>query len=439
MDTLEPPDVDRLADINDASVTEFPDFALLRQTRDQPQVEDVYGASKGAVDAALRDVDLDAGADVAVTAGSRGIQDMPAVLRGTVDRLKERDCTPIIVPSMGSHGGATAQGQVEMLESLGITEESMECEIRSSVAVERVGRDAEGRPIHAARDALEADAVLLANRVKLHTDFRGPVESGLCKMAVIGLGKQRGADIAHQAGLAEGLDEAIPERAAVLFEETPIAGGIALYENADDRAAHVEGVPAGKILEREPELLDASEELFPTLPVDDLDLLIVDEIGKNISGTGMDTNVVGRMLYHGQSEFERPDFTRIYARDLTEASHHNAIGMGLADFIHVDAVSQVDLTDTYINAITGGEPARARLPVVAPTDEVALLLAYSATGCRSPGEMRIGVIENTLDLGRFLVSENVAEELTHREDIELVDTVPLQTRTGDFAFDPFEG
>ncbi|WP_435181351.1 DUF362 domain-containing protein [Halorussus sp. AFM4] len=435
---LEPPNDDRLEDINDASVDEFPDLVLLEQTRDQPQVEDVYGAGKDAADTALQDVTLGPDAEVAITAGSRGIHDMPEVLLGMVDHLKERGYTPIIVPSMGSHGGATAEGQVEMLESLGITEEAMGCEIRSSLAVEEVGQDAEGRPIYAARDALKADAVLLANRVKLHTDFRGSVESGLCKMTVIGLGKQRGADITHQAGLAKGLDQAIPERAAVLFEETPIVGGVAIYENANERAAHVEGIPVEDILEREPELLDASEELFPRLPVENLDLLIVDEIGKNISGTGMDTNVVGRMLYHGQSGSESPVYTRIYVRGLTEASHHNAIGMGLADFIHADAVSQIGLTDTYINAITGGEPARARLPVVTPTDEVALLLTYSATGCSSPGDMRIGFVENTLDLGRFLVSENVAEELEDREDIELLDNISIRTYDGDFAFDLFE-
>lgn len=434
---LELPDPTRLSDINDTSIDEYPNFVLLEQTRDQPSVEDVHGASRDAVDNVLADTDLDAGAEVAITAGSRGIHDMPAILDAIVERLKERGHEPFLIPAMGSHGGATADGQLEMLESLGITEESMGCEIRSSLEVEEVGQDTEDRPIYAARDALDADAVLLTNRVKLHTDFRGEIESGLSKMAVIGLGKQRGADVTHKAGLAKGLDEAIPERAAVLFEETPIIGGVALYENADDYAARIEGVPVDDILEREPELLKASEELFPRLPVDDLDLLIVEEIGKNVSGTGMDTNVVGRMLYHGQSEFDTPDFTRIYTRGITEASHHNAIGMGLADFIHGDAVSEIDLTDTYINAITGGEPSRARLPVIAPTDQVALRLTYSTIGCRSPDEMRIAYVENTLDLRRFLVSENVAAELNGREDVQTVEEVPLRFSDGDFAFGPF--
>ncbi len=435
---IEPPNPERLAAINSAAVEEFPDLVVVEQTRDQPRVRDIEQATGDAVDQIIDDTDLDAGAEIGITAGSRGIHDMPAILDAIVDRLSERGHEPFIFPAMGSHGGATPEGQREMLESLGITEETMGCEIRSSLAVEEVGQDSEGRPVYAAEDALSADAVVLANRVKLHTDFQGPIESGLCKMAVIGVGKQRGADVTHQAGLDEGLETVIPERAEILFEETPIVGGVGMYENADDRAAHIEGVPVDEILDREPELLAASEELFPRLPSADLDLLVVEEIGKNISGTGMDTNVVGRMLYHEQPEPDSPSYSRIYVRGVTEESHHNAVGMGLADFIHADVVPDIDLTDTYINAVTGGEPARARLPVIAPSDEIALTLTHSATGCRSPADLRIGYVPNTLELERFAVSANVADELTDREDIEVVDRVPLQVQDGDFAFDLFD-
>ncbi|WP_251341311.1 DUF362 domain-containing protein [Haloplanus halophilus] len=434
---IEPPNAERLADINDASIEAFPDLVLLEQTRDQPRVEDVRAATSAAVEDVLAASTLDEGAEVGITAGSRGIHDMPTILDAAVDRLQAAGHEPFVLPAMGSHGGATAQGQLDVLESLGITEESMGCEIRSSLAVEEVGQDSAGRPVYAAEDALDADGVLLANRVKLHTDFHGAVESGLSKMAVIGLGKQRGADVTHRAGLDEGLDVAIPERAGILFEETPIVGGIAMYENAADRAAHVEGVPVDDIADREPELLAASEELFPRLPVEDLDLLIVEEIGKNISGTGMDTNVIGRMDYLDQPEFDTPNYDRIYVRGITPESHHNAIGMGLADFIHGDVVPEIDLTDTYINGVTGGEPARARLPVIAPTDEVALLLTLSSVGRGSPADLRIGYVENTLELDRFAVSANVAAELTDRDDVEAVREVPLRVRDGDFAFDPF--
>ncbi|WP_251329699.1 DUF362 domain-containing protein [Haloplanus pelagicus] len=434
---IDPPNPDRLAEINDASIGEFPDLVLLERTRDQPQVDDVEAATRAAVDDVLDASALDDGAEVGITAGSRGIHDMPAILAAAVEHLQGNGYEPFVLPAMGSHGGATAQGQRDVLESLGITEASVGCEIRSSMTVETVGRDAAGRPVYAATDALDADAVLLANRVKLHTDFHGDVESGLSKMAVIGLGKQRGADVTHRAGLDEGLDVAIPERAAILFEETPIVGGIAMYENAADRAAHVEGIPVDAIPDREPELLAASEELFPRLPVDDLDLLIVDEIGKNVSGTGMDTNVIGRMNYHGQPEPDTPNYDRIYVRGLTPESHHNAIGMGLADFVHGDVVPEIDLTDTYINGVTGGEPSRSSLPVIAPSDEVALLLAYSSVGRGSPADLRIGYVENTLEPDRIAVSAPVAAEVTDRNDIEAVNEVPLRVHDGDFAFDPF--
>lgn len=417
---LSPPDADRLANVNDVSPEEFPEFALVEHRRDQPRVEDIDSAVEEALSDIDRLQDLDTGAEVAVTAGSRGIHDITTVLESVVDRLQQRDLEPFIIPAMGSHGGATAEGQREMLASLGITSDSMGCEIRSSMDVTTVSEDEAGRPIVAADDALAADAILLANRVKLHTDFRGDIESGLSKMAVIGLGKQRGAEFAHNAALDRSFKEVIPERANVLFEETPIIGGIALLENASERIAALEGVDVSEIPQQEPPLLARSEELLPTLPMDDLDLLVIDGIGKNISGTGMDTNVVGRMQYLGEPEFETPSYRRIHVRSLSQESHGNAIGMGLADFIHEDAVADLSLTDTYINAVTGGEPSRVALPLVAPTDAIAFKLAYSTTGVSDPSEMRIARIPNTLELGRYLVSEPLIDELADHPEVTIL-------------------
>ena len=309
----------------------------------------------------------------------------------------------------------------------------MGCEVVSSMEVERVGSDGDGRPVYAARDALEADAVLLANRVKLHTDFSGDLESGLCKMAVIGLGKQRGAEATHKAALAGTFSEVIRERAAILFEETPIVGGVALVENANDRAAVLEGLAVGEILDREPELLERSRELLGTIPIDDLDLLVVDELGKEISGTGMDTNVIGRLLVDGEPEPETPDYTRIYVRSVTPGSHGNAIGMGLADYTHRRLVEDLDLTDTYVNVITSGEPVRARIPVVLPTDRLAFVAAYSACGVVDPADMRIARISNTLELDRFHVSEPLIEELRDHPDLSVGDPEPLVFEDGDLV------
>jgi hypothetical protein len=426
------PDCEALEAVNDVSIAEFPRVVPVRHERDHPQVEDVETATVEAL-GAIDFEGLNSGAEIAITAGSRGIQDKPAVLEAAVADLQKRGFEPFLFPAMGSHGGATADGQVETLASLGVTEGSIGCEIRSSMDVEEVGEDEEGRPVYAATDALEADAVVLVNRVKAHTDFSGRIESGLCKMAVIGLGKQRGAEVAHNAAIVKGHENVFPERAEILFENTPIVGGVAIIENADDRAAHIEGVPVDAITDREPELLGCSKELLPTLPVEDLDLLIVDAQGKDISGSGMDTNVLGRLLVHGQPEPETPDFTRIHVRSITEGSHGNGIGVGLVDFAHREAIDALDPVDTYLNAITGGEPARARLPVIVPADATALLLAYSTTGTRNPEDMRIVRIPNTLDLGEFLASEPVAEELTDRPDVTVGESEPMAFENGDLA------
>ncbi|AUV80346.1 DUF362 domain-containing protein [Salinigranum rubrum] len=434
---LELPDADRLAALSDATPADLPDVALLEHVRDHPQVDDVAAATRTALDEIPALAALSEGATVGLTAGSRGIHDMPTVLRTTVEYLDARGLEPFVFPAMGSHGGATAEGQREALAALGVTEETMGCEVRSSMAVERVADDSEGRPIFAASDALAADAVLLLNRVKAHTDFRGRYESGLAKMAVIGLGKQRGAEITHNVGLVEGLDEVIPERAAALFEETPVVGGVAIVENADDRAAHVEGVPVDEILDREPDLLARSKELLPMLPTSNLDLLVIDEIGKEISGTGMDTNVVGRVCYHNQPEPEEPSYTRIYVRGVTEASHGNGIGIGLADFVHADLVADLDLTETYVNVITSGEVSRARIPLIAERDDVALRVATSTTGVRDPAALRFVRVPNTLDLGRFVASAPVVEELADRDDVRVLERRPFELVDGDLPPDPY--
>jgi len=424
------PDRDALEAVNDVSIDDFPRVAPVRHERDHPQVENVDESTREALDA-IDFGGLDSAGEIAITAGSRGIHDKPAVLRAAVSELKDRGYSPFLFPAMGSHGGGTANGQLETLASLGVTEESIGCEIRSSMDTEQVGEDGEGRPVYASTDALAADGIVIVNRVKAHTDFSGPIESGLCKMAVIGIGKQRGAEVAHNAAIAEGHENVFPERAEILFETTPTLGGIAIIENADDRAAVIEGVSVEEILDREPALLERSKELLPTLPTDDLDLLVVDAQGKDISGTGMDTNVLGRLLMHGQPEPDSPSFTRVHVRSLTAGSHGNGIGIGLADFAHQDIVSSLDLADTYLNAITGGEPARARLPVTVPTDATAFLLAYSTTGARGPEDMRIARIPNTLDLGEFVVSEPVGEELADRPDITIGDYEPIAFDGGD--------
>ncbi|SFG84908.1 protein of unknown function [Halopelagius inordinatus] len=416
---LEFPGRERLEAVNDASIEDLPTFATVRTVTDPPEVDDVRAATVEAVGDIPAFDDLPRGAEVAITAGSRGIHDMPAVLAAAVEELQERGFEPFVMPAMGSHGGATAEGQVETLASLGVTEASMGCEIRSSMAVEKVAEDPNGEPVYAAEDALDADAILLANRVKLHTDYRGPIESGLCKMAVVGLGKHRGAENMHNAAIARGFDDVVPERAELLLEATDVVGGIAVVENDRERAAHIEGLAVDTLREREEELLERSAELFPSLPVEQLDFLMVDELGKNVSGTGMDTNVVGRVRFHNQPDVDTPEITRVYVRSLTEESHGNAIGIGLADFMSRDLLESVDFEDMYVNITTSGEPERSKVPFVVPCDATAFVLAASMTGVPDLSQMRIGRITNTLEPGTMLASEPVLDQLEGRDDVEI--------------------
>ena len=433
------PDGERLRAATDRSVADLPAFAVAHREREVESVADPGAAGRDAVGdiAAFDGETLPEGASVAVTAGSRGIHDMPAVLAGAVAELQSRGYEPFVIPAMGSHGGATAEGQRETLEALGTTEKTVGCAIRSSMAVERVGTDALDRPVYAAEDALGADAVLLANRVKPHTDFRGAVESGLAKMAVIGLGKHRGAASLHDAAIATDFATVIRDRFEVLRRETPIVGGIALVENAADRAVHVEGVNADAVLDREPALLDLAREHLPELPVADLDLLVVDETGKDRSGTGMDTNVLGRYDFHGEAEPDSPRITRVYARSLTDPSHGNALGMGLADLVHRDLAAAVDFGDTYVNTVTSGEPRRAKLPFVVPDDATALVLACATTGIADPAELRVARIPSTMDPDSLVVSAAVAADLRERGDVTVGPLEPLEFEGGELPPDPY--
>ncbi|MCQ4333945.1 DUF2088 domain-containing protein [Natronomonas sp. F2-12] len=408
---LEPADADALRQINDVSVDQYPEFAPIEVDYDHPEIEDLPQATEETLAENIDLGGLDPGAEIGITAGSRGVQDMPTMLAAIVEYLDDRGFEPFVFPAMGSHGGATAEGQREMLESLDVTPESMGCEVRSSMAVEPVGTTTDGRTVYVSTDALAADAVILANRIKPHTDFNGEIESGLCKIAVVGLGKQRGAETMHKSALDRSYEEAILERADIIFENAPVIGGVGMIENAHDHAAHVEAVPVDRIFEREPELQERAKQYLPMLPAEDLDVLIIDEIGKNISGTGMDTNVVGRFRMFGEEEPDTPSYDRIYVRSITDASHGNGVGMGIADMVSQAVIDELELTDMYINALTGGEPARADIPLIAPSDELALQLVVAATGVRDPGDLRVARIENTMEVDRALVSEPVADEL----------------------------
>jgi hypothetical protein len=363
------------------------------------------------------------GAKIAIAAGSRGIANIDRITKSVVEYLVSLGAKPFIFPAMGSHGGATAEGQVAVLETYGITAQAMGCPIRSSMeVVELPGPSSFHHPLYMDRHAWESDGVILINRIKPHTDFHGPFESGLVKMSVIGLGKEKQASFLHSFGVY-GLRDMIPAAARHIFQTGKILLGLALVENAYDETAVIEAIPADEIFTREPGLLALARENMPRLPVDELDVLIVDQLGKNISGAGIDTNIIGRIRIPGEPEPSAPRIKSIVVSDLTPETHGNSCGMGLADVVTRRFADKIDFKTTNTNIITSGFLERGKLPVVADTDRHAFEIALRAAGCRDLATARVIRIQDTLLLSDLLVSPAVLNEIKGRENIELLDEI----------------
>jgi hypothetical protein len=358
---------------------------------------------------------------VAITAGSRGIHDKPAVVRSAGRWLRSLGAEPFVVPAMGSHGGATAEGQVQILAELGMTEQTLDMPIRATMETVEIDRLPGGPAVHLDAHAAKADAILAVNRVKAHTDFQGEIESGLAKIVAIGLGKQRGAEGIHLYGPAN-LGTWVPRVARRIIETGKILGGLAIVENAFDRAARIDLVHAQDIGGPvENALLVEAKRLMARLPFDTMDVAVIDEMGKNVSGAGMDTNVIGRMMIRGSAEFDRPRITNIAVLDVTDVSHGNAIGLGLADFIPFRILEKIDLRACYINAMTSGlgGPQRGQVPMAMPTDRSAVAAAILTCGRADLERVGLVRLRNTLDLGHLLVSESLRPQVEGRPDLEI--------------------
>ena len=392
----------------------LPCWALVRRSFDRAEIDDV----RGAVDGALATVShmVPTGARVCLAVGSRGIDRIDEVVAASVTALRAAGGEVFVVPAMGSHGGATAEGQLEVLASLGVTPERIGCEIRASMATVQLG-EVEGIPVLIDRIAVqEADAIVPINRVKPHTDFTGPVESGLLKMIAIGLGKQVGADTFHARGFHE-FAELIPAVAAFTLARAPIPFGLALIENGYARLARVEAVPAAGMEAREGQLKVDADALLSRLPFEALDVLVIDRIGKDISGLGMDSNVVGR--YYTGSTGRPPYIQRIFVRDLTDGTDGNAVGIGMADVVHRRAVERMDAVATYMNCVTAKTPEGARIALTASSDRQGLDIALACCLQVDPATARIARIRDTKQLEWFLASEPLLTELRARDDCEV--------------------
>jgi len=359
------------------------------------------------------------GARIGVAGGSRGIANIAAFTRAVVDHLKEAGARPFVLPAMGSHGGATAEGQIGVLASYGITPESMGCPVESTMEVVQVGQLADGTPVMINRLALEAEGIVLINRIKPHTSFRGPFESGLMKMLTIGLGSHKGATLAHSQG-AQGLARLIPAWGEVILKKAPVLLGVALVEDAYEHTAAVEALRPEQFASREPQLLALARENMPRLLVRNIDVLVVEEMGKDISGTGMDTNVLGRMMLPGIKEPDEPGVARIVTLSLSERTHGNANGMGLADIVTRRLFDAVDFQATYANAFTSTFLNRAYVPVVMEDDRRAIEAALEVQRVADGSRARIARIRNTLDLAQIQLSEALYEEFKSHPQIEPV-------------------
>jgi hypothetical protein len=359
------------------------------------------------------------GARLAIAVGSRGIKNLPLVVKEVVDFLKANHALPFIIPAMGSHGDATAQGQTGILESYGISENTMGVPVVSSMEVVELEQGDSPVRIFMDKSASESDGVIMIGRIKLHTDFHGKYESGLVKMSVIGLGKERQASAIHSYGVY-GLFTLIPVVAKHVFSTGKILGGIGLVENAYDETMLIKALRVEEIFEQEPLMLDIARKNMASLPVDELDVLIIDKMGKDISGAGIDTNIIGRIKINGQKEPDNPSIKAIIISDLTDESHGNATGVGLGDVISRKLYNKIDFSSTYKNAITSSFLERAKIPVVADNDKVALEVAFRSCGYIKEGEEKIIRIKDTLHLDEIYVSQAVLDSIEDRSQIEIV-------------------
>ena len=400
---------------------QFPRMVRLRQKFEAPQVADIPAEVASQLSKLNLGQQVKPGQTVAITAGSRGINNIAIVIKAICDHVRSLKAVPIIVPAMGSHGGGTPQGQREIIEGYGITEEFCGAEIRSSMETVIVDHTPQGIPVHFDKHAFGCDHVIVCGRVKPHTGFVGPVESGLHKMMLIGLGKHEGAKIYHRAIADFTFLEIIRAVAKSVLEKCRVVAGVAIVENAYDETGLIEAVPPAQFYDREVELLKIARQWMPRLPFKTVQLLIVDQIGKNISGTGMDTNVIGRK-YNDHAATDQDEFKvrRIFVRSLTEATHGNATGLGMAEFTNKHTVGQVDRKITQINCITGNHPSAAAVPAWFDTDREVLENALPSVGIVDAPNAKVVHISDTLHLGEVLVSEAYLDEIKGRADLEVV-------------------
>ena len=408
----------------------YPRMVRLRQKFPRPRVENIPTAVRETLDKLALGKTIKRGQSVALTAGSRGIANIALILKSVVQTLRDLGAQPFLIPAMGSHGGATAEGQLQVLHGYGITEEFVGAPIRSSMDVIHLGNTPEGWPVYLDKNASTADHIGVVGRIKPHTSYHGPVESGLLKMMMIGLGKRHGAAHYHRLLLEQPYDTVVRSVSRLMRAKAPIAFGLGTVENGYDETALLEAALPADFEPVEERLLVKAKEWLGRLPFHEADLLIIDEIGKNVSGSGMDTNVVGRKRALRSDLIQNQPMMRfIFVRGLSAHTHGNACGIGFADFTTTRLVKSMDYQATVINCVTSGYPEGANTPVHFGADREVLDAALAIIGTRAMDKARIMHIKNTMMLEEVEVSEPCMQELQKRTDFEVI------KGPSEFAFD----
>lgn len=393
----------------------LPKVYKVKQKFEKEKIDDVRGDLIKKLNA--KSWDIKKNQKIAITAGSRGISHYELLLKTIVDFVKSKGAIPFIVPAMGSHGGASAYGQEKMLKNLGIDKETMGCEIISSMEVVNIGYAHDNLPVYIDKNAYRADGIIIFNRVKMHTSFRGKYESGLIKMLSIGLGKRKGADAIH-AERFEHMADNILACAKVSLEKLNIIGGVCTIENGYDEVADIFVLDKNEILQKEPQILQKSKSLMPRIYLDDIDVLIVKEIGKNISGTGMDTNIIGR--FHTKAASGGPNITKVGILDLSNESLGNANGVGLADFATKKLYNKINFDYTYLNALTSTEPNSIKLPMILDNDELVIKACAKTCGILDSNKIKLVIIENTKNLNELYMSKVAYDSVVEKNKVEII-------------------
>jgi len=412
-----------------AETVKFPRMAMVKQIITQPAIKDIRSASRQEVQKMNLAERIKPGEKVGITVGSRGIANLKAIVEILIEAVKQAGGEPCIIPAMGSHGAGTAEGQKEMLASLGISEETLNVPVLACGEASQIGITASGIPVYV-NDmvvAKKVDKLIIFNRVKEHTEFEGDIESGIHKICAIGVGNPKGALMVHQCALDFGYEKAIVEVGGYMLKHLPVAFAFATVENYYHKTAYVKAMLPEQVEEEEKKLLILAKSTLGKVPFDELDVLIIDEMGKNVSGSGMDTNVIGRIMVFGQKEPQKPVIKRIVILDTTEESHGMATGVGLADFTTKRLIDKLDSWPTYFNCITAQSPEKGRLPIFFATDKESIGAALTCIGSIPSENAKVVHIQNTNEVGYIEVSEGLMEEVKSKPNLEILEELkPMQ-------------